>query len=59
MLPRQAPGPPGQFSFAAPAEDRLVLDGQLCGRPTHMELQRMPLLQTGFHWIFVPPKEDR
>ena len=59
MLPRQVPGPPGQFSFVVPAEDRLILDGQLGGRATHLELRRMPLLQTGFHWIFDPPKEDR
>ncbi|HEV7519205.1 MAG TPA: hypothetical protein VGR07_23190 [Thermoanaerobaculia bacterium] len=57
--PPAVPGPPAEFSFTTPESDLLILEGRMAGHPTHAKLRRMPLLATGFHWIFDPPKEDR
>ncbi|HEV7505234.1 MAG TPA: hypothetical protein VGS07_10005 [Thermoanaerobaculia bacterium] len=47
------------FSFQEPQPAVLILDGQLDGHRTHAKLSKMPLISTGFHWIFNPPPEDR
>ncbi|HZF11854.1 MAG TPA: hypothetical protein VFE33_23960 [Thermoanaerobaculia bacterium] len=52
-------GPLDEFSFTAPEDDLLILDGQLGGHPTHAKLRRSPLLAPGFHWFFDPAPEDR
>ncbi len=57
--PQPLPGSPTAFSFTNPESDLLILDGQVDGHPTHAKLREMPLLATGFHWFFNPPKEDR
>ena len=40
------------------SEDKLILDGDLEGKPFRAELQKMAL-SSGFHWIFFPPKEEK
>jgi hypothetical protein len=50
------------FTFAQIAEpdsDVLLLDGRMDGHRTRMKLRKMPLNDQRFHWIFVPPEEDR
>ncbi|HSS50782.1 MAG TPA: hypothetical protein VLX28_17725 [Thermoanaerobaculia bacterium] len=47
-----------ELSFAKPATDVLTLDGKLNGHRMHARLHKMTLISTGFHWIFVPPKEE-
>jgi hypothetical protein len=44
------------LSFQRPARDRLIMDGQVAGRPVHLELQQVdrnqfPLVNRGFHLI--------
>jgi uncharacterized membrane protein YphA (DoxX/SURF4 family) len=47
------------FSFQEPQPAVLILEGQLDGHRTRAKLSKMPLISTGFHWIFNPPPEDR
>jgi uncharacterized membrane protein YphA (DoxX/SURF4 family) len=47
-----------EFSYTKPDSATLMLDGQLNGHRTHARLHKMMLISTGFHWIFVPPRED-
>jgi uncharacterized membrane protein YphA (DoxX/SURF4 family) len=50
------------FSFAEIAEpesDVLLLDGRMDGRSMRVKLRKMPLNDQRFHWIFIPPEEDR
>jgi uncharacterized membrane protein YphA (DoxX/SURF4 family) len=57
----QPPGSPqlvATFSYFKPDSATLILDGQLNGHRTHASLHKMLLIGTGFHWIFVPPRED-
>jgi uncharacterized membrane protein YphA (DoxX/SURF4 family) len=44
------------FTFARPAPDQLILDGQLDGHKTHIQLRledthKFLLLSRGFHWV--------
>jgi hypothetical protein len=44
------------FTFARPAPDQLILDGDLTGHKAHLQLrledtQKFPLLGRGFHWV--------
>jgi hypothetical protein len=48
-----------RFTFAEPAEDELVLMGELDGHPARVKLRKMALISRPFHWIFDAPKEDR
>jgi hypothetical protein len=57
--PPPVPGPPAELSFTTPESDLLILDGQVGGHSMHANLRQLPLLATGFRWIFDPPKEDR
>jgi uncharacterized membrane protein YphA (DoxX/SURF4 family) len=52
-------GDQARFSLDASRTDTLLLDGVLDGHPTRARLTRMALTAQRFHWIFVPPKEDR
>ncbi|WP_378732365.1 DoxX family protein [Nocardia brasiliensis] len=50
----------GTFSFQRPEPNRLILDGQLGGRPVRMRLElldldRFPLVERGFHWVQETP----
>jgi len=57
----QPPDPPQQvaeFSYFRPDSGTLKLDGELNGHQIHASLHKVLLIGTGFHWIFVPPKED-
>ena len=60
ILGSQAPSPPerAEFSYTRPDSATLKVDGQLNGHRIHASLHKMLLISTGFHWIFVPPKED-
>ncbi|HEX4960790.1 MAG TPA: hypothetical protein VF173_08120 [Thermoanaerobaculia bacterium] len=46
-----------ELVFDQPAADRLVLDGELDGRPMHATLHRMRLTGENFHWIIDPTDE--
>jgi hypothetical protein len=52
-------GGQARFSLDRTRTDTLLLDGVLDGHRTRARLTRMPLTAQRFHWIFVPPKEDR
>jgi hypothetical protein len=56
--PPDPPQPVAAFSYFRPDPATLILDGQLNGHRTHASLHKMLLISTGFHWIFVPPRED-
>jgi len=48
------------FTFQRPAEDKLILDGQMDNHQVHMELQladrnSFPLVSRGFHWTMEAP----
>ena len=45
------------FHVSAPSQNLRILDGDLNGKTTHLELVKMAL-SGNVHWIFVPPKED-
>jgi len=50
------------FSFAEIAEpesDVLLLDGRMDSRAMRVKLRKMALNDQRFHWIFIPPEEDR
>ncbi|MFL6195252.1 MAG: hypothetical protein ACJ75H_13840 [Thermoanaerobaculia bacterium] len=48
------------FTFTEPGPDLLTLEGRLDGRAARLALSRMPLDTTErFHWIFIPPEDER
>jgi hypothetical protein len=55
-LTQASGGSPALFRFQRPAQDRLVLDGELNHHVMHMDLrlvdrERFLLVNRGFHWI--------
>lgn len=59
VLGTQPPKEPerAELSYFKSPTGELILSGQLNGHPLKARLRKMPLISTGFHWIFVPPKE--
>ncbi|SUA79444.1 Uncharacterised protein [Nocardia otitidiscaviarum] len=52
--------PLGMFGYQRPEPDRLILTGQLGGRPVRMQLElldldRFPVVSRGFHWVSPVP----